>query len=536
MRINKFFFLTILYAFSLFYLAGCKKPKDEDQHVVVSFSTKPFLSAGLDNTEETLIELVLLYGVDEDDQIIQTFKVQNPSSIGVVLEQVSNKIKTFYAIANPDNGLKIALDAKEPAKVDDLMGLTYNFTQAPKSPFPMSGTGEVKDFSVKIELYRAVAKVELSSNNGFKIESVLVKNIPDQTFVFKQASLKVPTTANMINYQPFNAGMAEIVTLYVAESLTESPVQFTMSGQSGGNPKNYIISLKNKEDDNDILRNNFYQAKVNLYDGIKILAIGNSYSEDVMIYLFETLRQLGMDEDIKLVNAYIDGGFLSDHANSIRANDYSSLKRETFGAAGIINESNFGAFTLRELIEQEKWDLICLQQGSRSSGKPLTYNEDLDLIIDNVRLYATNPNFKLIWHMTWAWARGYLQFGEATYPDQIPMYEAICATVQSKIKLKKDGGDFDFIIPSGTAIQNARKFFGDKMNHDGTHLNNLGSYIGSAMWIKSITGIDLTGLSTGYVANKKKGNSLPITIDAAAKSQIVKAVNDAHANPFATYP
>ena len=129
--------------------------------------------------------------------------------------------------------------------------------------------------------------------------------------------------------------------------------------------------------------------------------------------------------------------------------------------------------------------------------------------------------------MTWAWASNYSNYKDV-YGNQVNMYNQICNAVQTKIV---PNSAFSIIIPSGTAIQNARVPFGDVLNHDGTHLSNLGCYIAAATWVKTITGYDVSKLTTPYTANKTWGGATA-TINTTNLPDIVQAVNAAVAYPF----
>ena len=57
--------------------------------------------------------------------------------------------------------------------------------------------------------------------------------------------------------------------------------------------------------------------------------------------------------------------------------------------------------------------------------------------------------------------------------------------------------EFSFMVPSGTAIQNARTtYLGDNMNRDGYHLDlKMGRYTAACAWFETITGISPVGFS-----------------------------------------
>jgi hypothetical protein len=103
------------------------------------------------------------------------------------------------------------------------------------------------------------------------------------------------------------------------------------------------------------------------------------------------------------------------------------------------------------------------------------------------------------------------------------MYNAITQTVQNKIL---SNSRFDFIIPSGTAIQNARTVYGDTLNSDGTHLNDRGRFIAAAMWLRQIFDFNVDVFDSPYQAM----NGVILTLEDMAK--IEKCVEDAFNDPF----
>jgi len=265
---------------------------------------------------------------------------------------------------------------------------------------------------------------------------------------------------------------------------------------------------------------------VNRYkDGIKILAIGNSFSQDSMYYMSDMLSQLGADAgNITLVNAFIGGCDLYTHAQNARNNNCAYI-RQSFHQSGVMRASD-SLYSLKRIVKEQSWDVITLQQASGSSGKAETYNADLDYMINYVKANAVNPKFRFGWHMTWAYRENppsvHPSFADYNF-NQLRMYDMICGAVKSKII---PNGAFDFIIPSGTAIQNARRHFGDTLNNadDGFHLNNLGRYVAGATWVSAITDFDIAGLRAPYNAAADNPATL---IDHESLSKIVQSVNTA---------
>ena len=570
-------------AFFLFSSAGCNKEvindDEETRSIVVFFTTQTHsLLKSIANHDEEMIEEVLLFGVDADNKVLQDFKVKKPSSDGERINHVFREVKSFYTIANPPEALSKAIEEKKPQTLSDLEKMTCNFSSAPKSPFLMSGKGDVNSFSATIELVRAVAKVKISSNSDFTIQSVTVYDTPSKGYVFKQKSLSVPESAEPIKYTTVYSTVdsPDDITLYVAENNILKPTKFVVTGTLDDDSREYTVELKKNGQNIDIVRNAYYHINVEpisesevsitisspewndvstdphsvpktdpYKNGIKILAIGNSYSDDALRYMFDMLVQLGVDKNnIKLVNAFISGGTLDDHWEFISTGKHSDptnkkLRRKTFIANGINNTDGDNVYSHEYMITQDNWDIITLQQFSGDSGRPEKYG-NLQKIINYVKEKATSTNVKIGWHLTWAYAEPYIITVNAgpyplKYSNQMDMYTKICSTVQELIKLKP-AGDFDFIIPAGTAIQNARSIYGDNLNSDGTHLNNCGAYITGAMWIKTITGYNIANLSN-YTADKITSydppySTPPFIVNETSLGNVVQAVNAAYAFPF----
>jgi hypothetical protein len=255
----------------------------------------------------------------------------------------------------------------------------------------------------------------------------------------------------------------------------------------------------------------------------RILAIGNSYSRDAMSYIRDMLIKNGVaNEDIAIVNAYVGGQSLQGHVSNAK-NNTAAYERQSFGINGVLKSTN--GEKLLDIIKSNDWDYITLQQVSTDSGRPDTYTENgnLSYLINYIKENATNPNVKIGWHMTWAYANSYS--GLSGYGNQMAMYNAIANAVQTKIVPQlAPAGDFEFIIPSGTAIQNARTVYNDTLNSDGTHLTDKGRFIAGAIWLRRIYGKSVDVFNTGYT---------PAGLSAEDIAKIAQCVQDAFEHPYA---
>ena len=256
----------------------------------------------------------------------------------------------------------------------------------------------------------------------------------------------------------------------------------------------------------------------------RILSIGASFTRDAMTYLRDMLVQNGVNnEDILIVNAYIGGQTLQGHASNAR-NNTAAYTRQSFGTRGAMTTTH--SVRLIDLVTSSEWDYISFQQGADRAGDPAYYrNEDIEFLLEYVKEHCPNPDVKIMFHMTWAYAANSTQsvFINTYNRDQMLMYNAIINTAQSII-LPNEG--FDFILPSGTAIQNARNVFGDFLNSDGYHLNDRGRFIAGAMWLRQIYSLSVDVFDAPYQAQ----NNVTLTLDDIAK--IDKCVQDAFDYPF----
>lgn len=215
---------------------------------------------------------------------------------------------------------------------------------------------------------------------------------------------------------------------------------------------------------------------------IKILAIGNSFSEDaVENYLYE----LGKADDIDFIigNMFIGGCTLETHWNNANNNSAAYDYRKIVNG----NKTKTASTKLETAIADEDWDFITFQQASPNSGQYDTYFPYLSNLLAYVKTKATNANVKYAFHMTWAYQQNSTHSGFNNYgKDQMTMYNAIVDAANRGATAE----GVSIVIPSGTAIQNARtSFLGDNLCRDGYHLDyNIGRYTAACTWYEKLTG------------------------------------------------
>ena len=250
---------------------------------------------------------------------------------------------------------------------------------------------------------------------------------------------------------------------------------------------------------------------------IKILAIGNSFSEDAVEYLWDIMHDAGIEEVI-IGNLYIGGCSIDTHWDNMSKN--SAKYTFYYNDSGKWQKQT--SQTVLYALQLEDWDFITVQQVSQDSGKPQTLG-NLQNVLDYVNTNKTNPDAKIYWHMTWAYQFSSSHEGFPYYGNsQMNMYNAIISTYTDHV------AKYDMIsgaIPTGTAVQNLRtSYLDDSLNRDGYHMDeDIGRYTVALTWFSFFTGIDARYID--WVPEEYPQI-------AGDKAAVCHAVNNAIAKPF----
>jgi hypothetical protein len=125
---------------------------------------------------------------------------------------------------------------------------------------------------------------------------------------------------------------------------------------------------------------------------MKVLSIGNSFSQDAQRYLHKLAKFEGVD--IKTVNLYIGGCSLRTHYLNILDNnrDYKfEFNGEDTGIKVSINEA----------LASDDWDYVTIQQASHFSGIFDSYSPYIEYISSHVKKYV--PKAKIIIQSSFGW-------------------------------------------------------------------------------------------------------------------------------------
>ena len=220
---------------------------------------------------------------------------------------------------------------------------------------------------------------------------------------------------------------------------------------------------------------------------LKVLAIGGSFSMDAMQHLYQIAEDAGVEE-IVLGNLFYGGGTLEQHLACANADSPSyDFYKNTDGYW-----QKHTQYRMSDALVEEDWDYITLQQNSGSSGDSESFAA-LSPLMDYVQ--QKNSTAKLVWHMTWAYQADCTHEEFPKYDnDQQKMYGMIVDCVHQCVL---PDSRFAFVIPAGTAIQNARtSFMGDTLTRDGYHLDKqIGRYIAGLTWYAALTNSSVDGIT-----------------------------------------
>ena len=225
---------------------------------------------------------------------------------------------------------------------------------------------------------------------------------------------------------------------------------------------------------------------------IRILAVGNSFTRDAMEYfLYDVFSAAGYNAI--LGNIYIGGCTLQTHwenetstnANTRNSNSY----RKIVGGIRTVNGDKSIEFCLKD----EPWDIVIFQQGQGLYGVVESHYPYLDNLIAYAKERLENKACKFGYQQTWALSAHSTNSRFSLYDhDQQKMYQA-CVDCAEALRVRSS---LDYIIPTGTAIQNGRQTsLGDTFLNpsDELHLNTTyGAFTASCTWFETFTGMDVT--------------------------------------------
>ena len=272
-----------------------------------------------------------------------------------------------------------------------------------------------------------------------------------------------------------------------------------------------------------------YNPPVNFHKAdLKVLDIGNSYTQDAQTYLPQIIKASGIDDDFSLYRAFRPSASFKTWVDcwNDSDNEYYSIDfcagTSLGGISGSGSASDGALF--RKALQSVKWDIILIHQVS-------TYSNDYSLWEGNgaggylqelIRIIrVTNPQATIGYLMTHSYRGSYWANSEGS--SYLRWRNIADATKQLKLEY-----GIDFIIPYGTAVQNLRASSlndGYEFSEDGTHMGaGLGDYVAGCCYFESLLapryGVSIWG-NTFRLTNldESKGGRRNITEQTAIVAQ-----------------
>ena len=208
---------------------------------------------------------------------------------------------------------------------------------------------------------------------------------------------------------------------------------------------------------------------------MRILCIGNSFSQDATRYLHQIARANG--EKLTVCNLYIAGCKLERH--------YRNMLSEEKEYDIQFNGHHTGfKVSLKEALLNRDWDIVTLQQFSGCSAKLSSYFPYVTELAAYVRRMV--PQAKLLVHQTWAYEEGcerlFKVAGFQTAAEMTEMLVAAYAQVAEEIRA-------DGVIPSGELFHKLLHSGISSVQRDTYHASlGLGRYALGLLWYHVLSG------------------------------------------------
>lgn len=338
-------------------------------------------------------------------------------------------------------------------------------------------------------------------NRGDKIEITLLSDVGDANLAIYVSDKQYPPSGHAVNIGYLKTGGS--VTLDVPDKFDS--ISYIKLWANGMDNIEKVVRIKSKGRTLAApVVGKFYNVPLNLKKpNLKILDIGNSYTENATHYINNLLIHAGVTEDVQNHSHYIavrggasfkswydcyndadktDRYYITHKSGKPLSSEPSWTDVREQNSDGTINGEAF-----RHLLNNTRWDLIIIHQAS-------TYSADYDkwekqeaagYLKEFIRLIKeTNPQAAIGTYLVHSYNTNHENYSK--YGTSLDRWKGYCEAVKS---LKQNYG-IDFVIPYGTAVQNLRaSSLQDEygFSSDGTHLGfGLGCYVASCCYFQSL--------------------------------------------------
>ena len=238
---------------------------------------------------------------------------------------------------------------------------------------------------------------------------------------------------------------------------------------------------------------------------LKVLTLGHSLAVDSnhMINLVSATEGIGEYEEIVIGTLYYSGCRLSQHVSFIQsgAAEYSLYMSSTNTPDK--KPEILEGFTMQQALTFDYWDIIVMMGNPWEIDSASAFeNGNIQIIQRFVNEHKMKPDAIFAWHMPWALPADVDLLNMYPYEpnshynnaaaygfDKLAHFNAMARCVEQYILTDET---FQFVIPTGTAIQNAwSSYMTEKdLHRDYGHATDFGRVMTSYVWYCILMGID----------------------------------------------
>lgn len=248
---------------------------------------------------------------------------------------------------------------------------------------------------------------------------------------------------------------------------------------------------------------------------MKILFIGNSFAEDTAEHAANVALSLGIAQ-IKIGVLYIGGCSIEMHYGNIISDSENYLYHLNEGE-GWNSTPNF---KIKDALKSDAWDWVVIQHGTNGGSRYTSCEcyEKLPALIDEVK--SVSPNSKIAFNLTWLGEHTHRHHEIVSYGGNMAlMREKLVETTKAMVLNEPK---VDMLIPTGTAIENARTSHIGLLTRDCYHLSvDKGRFIAALTLISTLSGIDAANICW-----------TPEGVDEYAKNVAIESVKNAQKAPL----
>lgn len=428
-----------------------------------------------------------------------------------------------YFLCDADSAMASWLNAnangKQPAQSSGACG-EHATWKIQGNTLIISGSGAMANYTAESAAPWTPFAVSIAS---VAIESG-IESLGDYAFANLSAVSSVSTraTVSKIGSKAF-AGCSSLSSISLPENVTE------VSGDSFENCAD-ALNVSGYETTEAAFVGKLSQGKttikVTVPNRLKVLFVGNSFSQNAVSQLDQIAKSAGVTETL-IANLHQSAHPVSGYVENITSKNNEYIYTERGTLADTSHNSN--ACNLDYGLTAQDWDIVviqpyCWQSYGEENGPNgeqfVSANgyEPIATLADYAKKTSTNPKVKLAFYQIWSRPFDYLQFNGAgdhvwkgQYRDGLSS-QFVWQQIVNAYDYAEGTSPFSYYVPVGTAIENARLTFleetpmkdastsyknavGSGLNSDNIHLNAWGSFIDGMTFVKELTGLSIDNVS-----------------------------------------